>query len=51
MTDASHGGAARAQQKPLAYKDMTPPQKFRFILKVAACILSFGFAFPNIMHD
>jgi len=52
MTDASHGGAAKAQQKKsLAYKDMSPSQKFRFILKVAACVLTFGFAFPNIMHD
>ena len=50
MTDASHGGAAKAQQ-PLAYKDMTPSQKFRFVLKVAACILTFGFAFPNVMSD
>ena len=50
MTDASHGGAAKAQQ-PLAYKDMTPSQKFRFVLKVAACILSFGFIFPNVMSD
>jgi len=50
MTDASQGGAAKAQQ-PRAYKDMTPSQKFRFVLKVAACILSFGFIFPNVMSD
>jgi len=50
MTDASQGGAAKAQQ-PLAYKNMTPSQKFRFVLKVAACILSFGFIFPNVMSD
>jgi hypothetical protein len=52
MTDASHGGAAKAQQKKsLAYKDMSPSQKFKFILKVAACVLTFGFAFPNVMSD
>ena len=50
MTDASQGGAAKAQQ-PLAYKDMTPSQKFFFVLKVAACVLTFGFAFPNVMSD
>jgi hypothetical protein len=36
---------------PTAYKDMTPPQKVRFILKLAACILTFGYAFPNVMSD
>ena len=50
MTDASQGGAAKARQ-PLTYKQMTPNQKFRFVLKVAACILSFGFIFPNVMSD
>ncbi len=50
MTDASHGGAAKAQQ-PLTFKEMTPPQKFRFVMKVAVCILSFGFVYPNVMSD
>ena len=52
MTDASHGGAAKAQQeKSLAYKDMSPSQKLRYILKLATCILTFGFVYPNIMND
>jgi hypothetical protein len=33
------------------FKDMTPAGKMRFILKVAACIISFGFLFPNVMSD
>ena len=36
---------------PTAYKDMTRTQKVRFIFKLAACILTFGYAFPNVMSD
>jgi hypothetical protein len=50
MTDASHGGAAKAQQ-PLTFKEMTPRQKFHFVLKVVVCVLTFGFVFPNVMSD
>ena len=34
-----------------AYKDMTAKQKLRFIAKLAVCIISFGFIFPNVMGD
>jgi hypothetical protein len=30
---------------------MTREQKIRFILKLAVCIFTFGFVFPNIMGD
>ena len=33
------------------YGDMKPQQKAMFILKLALCILSFGFVFPNVMSD
>ena len=33
------------------FKDMTAGRKMKFILKLAACILSFGFLFPNVMND
>jgi hypothetical protein len=35
----------------IAYKDMTPKQKVVFVLKVIACVVSFGMAFPNVMAD
>ena len=33
------------------YAKMSSEQKLRFILKLAVCILTFGFAFPNVMSD
>ena len=51
MQDASQGSAAKARHQPTPYKDMTPPQKVRFILKIAVCIMTFGFVFPNVMTD
>jgi len=33
------------------YKDMTPQQKVRFILKLIVCISTFGMMFPNIMSE
>jgi hypothetical protein len=33
------------------YGEMKPNQKAMFILKLALCIISFGFIFPNIMSD
>jgi hypothetical protein len=47
---ASQGGAAKARQ-PIPYEQMTPAQKFRFVMKVAVCILTFGFVFPNVMSE
>jgi len=33
------------------YADMTPRQKAVFIVKLVACICTFGFAFPNVQSD
>jgi len=33
------------------YADMTPRQKAVFIVKLVACICTFGFAFPNVQND
>jgi hypothetical protein len=33
------------------YAKMTVSQKVRWIAKLAVCILTFGFVFPNIMGD
>jgi hypothetical protein len=33
------------------FKQMSSKQKLIFILKVAACVLSFGMVFPNVMSD
>ena len=34
-----------------AYKDMTREQKIKFVCKLVVSILTFGFAFPNIMGE
>jgi hypothetical protein len=36
---------------PTPYAEMKPADKFRFVLKLAVSILTFGFVFPNIMSD
>jgi len=33
------------------FAEMTRRQKVVFILKVAVCLISFGFIYPTIMHD
>jgi hypothetical protein len=33
------------------YKQMTPRQKFKFVVKLVVCILTFGMLFPNVMSD
>lgn len=33
------------------FAQMTLGQKFIFVAKLAACIATFGFAFPNVQHD
>lgn len=33
------------------FDEMTREQKVRFVLKVIACAISFGFIFPNVMND
>ena len=33
------------------YKNMTAPQKLRFILRLIVCIFTFGMVFPNVMSE
>jgi len=33
------------------YNEMKRMQKVLFIFKLTLCILTFGFAFPNVMSD
>ena len=33
------------------FADMTRMQKVIFVAKLAACICTFGFAFPNVQND
>lgn len=35
----------------IKYADMTPRQKTVFVVKLIACICTFGFAFPNVQND
>jgi hypothetical protein len=39
------------KQEGTPYAQMTRTQKVRFIVKLAICIITFGFVFPNIMGD
>lgn len=43
--------APRAAQPSLKFAQMNPRQKVIFILKLAVCILSFGFIFPGISSE
>jgi hypothetical protein len=47
---AAQGSAAPAQRS-LKYHEMSPGQKVKFVLKVAACMISFGFLFPHILSE
>jgi hypothetical protein len=33
------------------YKDMPSAQKVKWVLKLIACICTFGMAFPNVMGE
>ena len=39
------------EKKTVPYAQMSAAQKVRFVLKLAVCILTFGFVFPNVMSD
>ena len=39
------------EKKTVPYAQMSAAQKIRFVLKLAVCILTFGFVFPNVMSD
>ena len=35
----------------IRFGDMTGTQKLVFVVKLGACICTFGFLFPNVQHD
>jgi len=47
---AAQGSAATAQRS-LKFHEMSPGQKVKFVLKLALCIVSFGFIYPHISVD
>ena len=47
---AAQGSAAPAKTS-LPFKQMSPNQKFVFILKLTVCVVTFGLVFPNVMSD
>ena len=40
-----------AQEKRLTFKQMSLSQKVVFVCKLTLSIVTFGFAFPNLMSD
>ena len=36
-------------QRTLKFDEMPPLQKVKFVLKVAVCMISFGFIYPHIL--
>ena len=47
---AAQGSAATAQAS-LKFHERSPGQKVKYVLKVAVCILSFGFIFSNALNE
>jgi hypothetical protein len=45
------GDAARPKTLGTPFSDMQPATKVRWVLKLAVCVISFGFIFPNVMSD
>ena len=43
-------GSAAAATPDLKFKNMTPSQKCLHLLKLVACLATFGFAFPNVFE-
>jgi putative Mn2+ efflux pump MntP len=50
VKDTAQGSAATVAPS-MKFKDMSILQKLAFIGKATLCILTFGFAFPNIFMD
>ena len=50
MSEAKQGSAATARSS-VPFREMTLRQKFVFVCKLSACILTFGFAFPHVLID
>ncbi len=45
------GSAARPKTLGTSFSEMQPATKVRWVLKLAVCVMSFGFIFPNVMSD
>ncbi|HXU42601.1 MAG TPA: hypothetical protein VN675_09770 [Burkholderiales bacterium] len=39
------------EKKATPFAQMDGRQKVRFVIKLAICILTFGFVFPNVMGE
>jgi hypothetical protein len=39
------------EKKATPYAQMTTQQKIKFVFRLAVCILTFGFVFPNVMGE
>lgn len=50
VKDTAQGSAATVAPS-MKFKNMSILQKLTYIGKAALCILTFGFAFPNIFMD
>jgi len=44
-------GSAATVEPSIKFKDMSFFQKLAFVSKAMVCIVSFGFAYPNIFTD
>ena len=53
MSDASKTaqGSAATVAPSIKFKNMSFPQQLAYVGKAMVCILTFGFAFPNIFSD
>lgn len=51
MQKPSPFAKALKQSTGRKFAEMTRAQKVVFVAKLAACIATFGFAFPNVQHD
>lgn len=51
MQKPSQFDKALQQSTGLKFAEMTRIQKFVFVAKLAACIATFGYAFPNVQHE
>jgi hypothetical protein len=49
--ESKSSDAARPKTLGTPFSDMQPATKIRWVLKLAVCVMSFGFVFPNVMSD
>ena len=44
-------GSAAPVETPKKFRDMNWTQKIAYVCKAVTCVITFGFAFPNIFID